>query len=102
MVHELQAICSYISFEQRWPGCRVSPATRSGRWQPTASTAETGSKLKKLSLAWLLGCTRAPRTSGKDMSVMRSMEERAEVSGEIQCRVQRDGSWAAKPSARGP
>jgi hypothetical protein len=69
-------------------------------------TAEPGSKSKKISLAQFLICTRMPRTLGKGLSAMRSTEEGAhrwmvEVNGEIQCCGRRDGSWAAKLSARG-
>jgi hypothetical protein len=69
----------------------------SGGQQPTASTVETGSKSKKISLGRLHSCTRMPRALGKYLPVMRSMEEGAhqqmvEVNGEIRCRGRRGGA----------
>jgi hypothetical protein len=72
----------------------------------TTSMVGTASKVEKVFLTWLPFYRRLPRTSGKDLPVMRSTEERAHRwaavgGGVIRCSSQLRGFGATKPSAKG-
>jgi hypothetical protein len=89
----------------RWPEKGCSPVRQSGQWQPTMSTVETASKSMKVLLAWIPRCTRARRTFGKALPVMRSNKEsshrwQADVTHVICDGRRRSGPMMAKLGAK--